>query len=141
MPSLGIDRHTGVILIGWPRVVQSLEVIMTTEIGERVQRRDFGTALPRLIDRPQNLDAVMDIYMATVEAIRPRLVRGHEYGEPCYEVSDIRVDFSAAGSPVIELDGIYYPEGHRGDFSISESRTARYLLADQGEGVLIRSAA
>ncbi|MBC6714793.1 baseplate assembly protein [Aurantimonas sp. DM33-3] len=121
-------------------MVQSLEVILTTEIGERVQRRDFGTELPRLIDRPQNLDAVMDIYMVTVEAIRPRLVRGHEYGEPCFAATNIQVDFATPASPGIYLDGAYYPEGHRGDFTIIENRTARFLLIDSGEGLLIRSA-
>ena len=42
MASLGINRFTGQLLADWDHVLQSVDVIFETEIGERVMLREFG---------------------------------------------------------------------------------------------------
>jgi len=123
MPSVGIDPRTGRVVVGWARTVQSLRKLITTELRSRVQRRDLGSPVPSLIDMPQNSESVMDLYMAIVEAIEPRLVNGHQYGEPCFEITNIGMDLSSPGAPAISVAGYEYPDGHLGDFSRRRNRS------------------
>ena len=124
MVSVGINRETGKVITGWPRTIQSIYTILSTELGDRVQRRDFGSGVPTLIDRPSNVEAVMDLYVAVAEALEPRLMNGRQYGEPCFALTRIQMKFSPTGETNIILDGIEYPNGHRGDFTPAQaSRT------------------
>jgi phage baseplate assembly protein W len=55
---------------------QSITDILTTPIGRRVMRRDYGSALFDLIDAPMNGETLVDVYAATAEALdrwEPRL--------------------------------------------------------------------
>ena len=125
MPSVGVDRNTGGIITGWARTSQSLATLVTTELRSRVERRDLGSNIPNLIDRPQSEEAVIDFYMAIAEAIEPRLVNGHIYGEPCFEVSELSIDMRTPGSPVIGITGVEYPDGHLGDFTKPKQRSLK----------------
>ncbi|SHE79204.1 hypothetical protein SAMN05444339_10275 [Loktanella atrilutea] len=64
-----MDRETGAVLTGWPAVLQSIGVILTTPIGSRVMRREFGSVLPELVDRPLNSSTILAIYAASADAI------------------------------------------------------------------------
>ena len=114
MTSVGIDRNTGAVLVGWPHVAQSIVTIVTTEIGERVQRRDFGSLVPALLDRPQNEETLMAFFMAIAEAIEPRRVRSSIYGEPRFQLMQIMVDVTTPGRVSIGMTGDYLPNGHKG---------------------------
>lgn len=50
----GMDRDTGAELSGVEHLRQSVADILTTPIGSRVLRRDYGSGLYDLIDRPFN---------------------------------------------------------------------------------------
>jgi phage baseplate assembly protein W len=128
MPSVGIHPETGKVIVGWERTSASLVKCITTELRSRVERRDFGSNVPNLLDKPQNDEAVMDFYMAVVEAIEPRFVNGRVYGEPCFELSDISLDLSDIANPVIALNGVEYPDAHLGDFT--KARKRRLDLSD-----------
>lgn len=84
-----MHRVTGAPLTGWAEVEQSIAVILTTPIGSRVMRREFGSEVMELIDRPMTADVVLALYVAVAYSIarwepRFRLV-GVEMAEPGHE--------------------------------------------------------
>lgn len=119
MPSLGsvgVDRRTGALLTGWDHVKQSIEVILTTPLGSRVMRRDFGSRLMALIDAPLNDRVILAAYSAIAEAI--------DRWEPRYKLETVTIDTAAAGYVTFNLTGTYFPRGHLGDFSDGSARVA-----------------
>lgn len=54
---------------GLNHVKQSVEDILTTPLNTRVMRRDYGSALFDLIDKPLNSETGLDIIAATAEAL------------------------------------------------------------------------
>ena len=111
MPSsAGLDRITGASLTGWEHVRQSIAVILTTPIGSRVMRREFGSEVMDLIDRPMTDRVIIAVYVATANA----LIKW----EPRFKLTRCEiVQAKADGSLFLELGGIYYPRGHLGDFT------------------------
>lgn len=73
----GMNAVTGRPLSGIHHIQQSLQDILTTPIGSRVMRRDYGSLLPELIDQPTNDVTLLQIYAAIVMAVikwEPRVV-------------------------------------------------------------------
>lgn len=66
----GLSRHSGTA-IAEPdaHLAQSITDILSTPIGSRVMRRDYGSDLPRLIDSPLNGETQVDLFQATAEAL------------------------------------------------------------------------
>ncbi len=116
-----INRQTGEPITGWPEVQQSLQVILSTELGERVLARRFGSSAGTLLDRPGNLPTIVDHFAAIADAIEPRLVNGSQYGEPRFDLARITPTGSESGMFQFELSGLYYPRGHLGDFATFEA--------------------
>lgn len=72
----GINAHTGQELSGIDHLRQSITDILTTPIGSRVMRRDYGSLVPALIDQPDNGATRVRVYAATATALmrwEPRL--------------------------------------------------------------------
>ncbi|WP_366655358.1 GPW/gp25 family protein [Fodinicurvata sp. EGI_FJ10296] len=72
----GMDAITGEPLAGTDHLAQSIRDILTTRVGTRVMRREYGSDLPRLVDAPLTPATVVDFYAATAKALRrwePRL--------------------------------------------------------------------
>lgn len=72
----GMDAVTGKPLAGRAHLRQSIDDILSTPIGSRVMRRDYGSALFELNDAPGNQLGRLRIFAATVDALRrwePRL--------------------------------------------------------------------
>ncbi|EYD71810.1 GPW/gp25 family protein [Limimaricola hongkongensis] len=95
-----MDRNDGQPLKGWPHVQQSIAVILMTPIGSRVMRRDFGSEVPLLIDRPMTSQVVLALYAAVADALarwepRFRLV-GVQMAQP-----------TASGAITIRVRGEY----------------------------------
>lgn len=65
----GMDRQTGRSLDGWPHIRQSVTDLLTTRVGTRVHRRDYGTAAMDLIDRPASAETVLDRFVAIADAL------------------------------------------------------------------------
>ncbi len=65
----GMNRTTGQPLDGVDHIRQSIADILTTPIGSRVMRRDYGSLLPELIDQPLNGATALRAYSATVVAL------------------------------------------------------------------------
>lgn len=50
-------------------ISQSVADILTTPLGSRVQRRDYGSLIPELIDAPVVKDTIVLLYAATATAL------------------------------------------------------------------------
>lgn len=65
----GMDRATGKAIDGSAHLAQSIADILTTPVGSRVMRRDYGSLLPALIDAPFNAATRIRLYAATAAAL------------------------------------------------------------------------
>jgi Bacteriophage baseplate protein W len=99
----GIDASTGKNISGLAHLRQSVRDILTTPIGTRVLRRDYGSRLPRLVDAPMNDATKLDMMAATYEAL--------ETWEPRLLLDQISVQHAAPGHALISLQGAYLPTG------------------------------
>lgn len=99
----GMNRSTGQMLSGVDHLRQSIEDILTTPIGSRVMRRDYGSRLYQLVDAPINRALLVEIYSATAEA----LIKW----EPRFELTRVRVENITVGEIQIGLEGVYIPDG------------------------------
>lgn len=71
-----ISRHSGFPIARDAHIGQSVQDILSTPIGSRVMRRDYGSDLPDLIDAPINGETMIHLVQATAEALdrwEPRL--------------------------------------------------------------------
>ncbi|MCP3967438.1 MAG: phage baseplate protein [Lentisphaerae bacterium] len=100
----GIDKNSGKSLSGLVHLKQSISDILTTPIGSRVMRREYGSRLPRLVDAPLNSQTLVDFYSATAEA----LIRW----EPRFRLISVKaLTVSELGRAELELTGEYLPDG------------------------------
>lgn len=88
---------TGKAISGVEHLRQSIADIITTPIGSRVMRRDYGSLVPSLIDSPQNPATTVRLYSAITSA----LMRW----EPRLRLSRLKLTHTAAGSAVLDLEG------------------------------------
>lgn len=65
----GMSRLFGAVLNGVEHIRQSITDILSTAIGTRVGRRDYGSLIPDLIDQPMTAANILRIYAATAVAI------------------------------------------------------------------------
>lgn len=99
----GTDSTSGKPLSGIAHLKQSIRDILTTPIGSRVMRRDYGSELFNLIDAPANRATVLDIMAAIVDALRK--------WEPRIYPQTVRVETYQPGHLIISLTALYIPEG------------------------------
>jgi uncharacterized protein len=110
----GINRMTGALLDGWPHVEQSINLLITTVLGQRVMRRNIGSRLPRLVDAPISPSTLIDFYAATAGVI--------DKWEPRFKLIRVTMDEADKGHLTIAAEGVYFPRGHLGDFSIQQPK-------------------
>ncbi|GAA0586946.1 GPW/gp25 family protein [Halomonas salifodinae] len=65
----GMNATSGRALDRLEHIRQSVSDILTTPIGSRVMRRDYGSLLPELIDQPLNEATALRAYSAAVVAL------------------------------------------------------------------------
>ena len=99
----GTDAITGKRLSGVEHLRQSIRDILTTPIGSRVMRRDYGSRLYRLVDAPITRETLVDLYAASAEALAT--------WEPRIEVEEVRATSVEPGRVVLSLLGRYLPDG------------------------------
>lgn len=99
----GTNASTGKQLAGLDHLRQSVRDILTTPLGSRVMRRDYGSRLPELVDAPMNGETVMDLYAATAEAL--------QNWEPRFQLTQVTMTSATPGAVVLDLTGIYKPDG------------------------------
>lgn len=99
----GTNAASGTRLGGIDHLRQSLRDILTTPIGTRVMRRDYGSRLFDLVDAPLNRGTLLQLYAATAEAIQK--------WEPRFKLLQVRIASAEAGRVELDLTGEYLPDG------------------------------
>lgn len=99
----GTNASTGKALAGIDHLRQSIRDILTTPIGSRVMRRDYGSRLFELVDAPINSTTLLDLYAATAEALAR--------WEPRFKLTQVRAQSASPGRVVLDLTGEYLPDG------------------------------
>ncbi|MEX5581454.1 GPW/gp25 family protein [Pseudomonas lurida] len=93
-----MNRETGGAISELGHIGQSITDILTTRIGTRMMRREYGSLLPELVDHPFNDATRLRVYAGTVMALMRWETR----------ISLRRVQFLGAnlqGQSVLELEG------------------------------------
>ena len=98
-----MNAETGRALSGIDHLRQSVRDILTTPIGSRVMRREYGSVLFELLDAPLSRALLADIYAASAEAL--------DRWEPRYRLVRVRAAEAAAGHIALDLEGTYLPTG------------------------------
>ena len=101
---IGTDSATGKRLEGLAHLRQSIRDILTTPLGSRVMRRDYGSRLFELVDAPLTPGLLVEIYAATAEALAQWEPRFHLLKVAAASVGD-------AGKVSLTLEGRYLPDG------------------------------
>ena len=73
----GMSSSTGAAIEGDEHLQQSVEDILTTPIGSRLMRRDYGSPLFELVDAPTTPSVVQQFFAAVAVALHrwePRLL-------------------------------------------------------------------
>jgi phage baseplate assembly protein W len=99
----GVNAADGTRLGGVDHLRQSIQDILTTPIGTRVMRRDYGSRLYRLVDAPLNRGTLLQLYAATAQAIRK--------WEPRFKLTKVRIASAEPGRVELDLTGNYLPDG------------------------------
>ncbi|MCO5082654.1 MAG: baseplate assembly protein [Rhizobiaceae bacterium] len=117
----GVDAETGMLLTGWAHCVQSIDKCVRTRLASRVMHRHLGSFVPHLQDENADPETIFQVYVAIAEALNDP-----DGGEPGFSMQAIQlVRGGRDGRFVFIMDGIYFPLGHVGDFSVRELRSAR----------------
>ena len=101
----GLSADNGKRLEDLDHLRQSIQDILTTPIGSRVMRRDYGSRLFELVDRPVGPELNTDIRVAVSEAL--------DRWEPRLRLITVDVGDMTPGHATLELVGEYLPDGKR----------------------------
>jgi len=99
----GMSTNTGKGLGQINHLKQSVRDILTTSIGSRVMRRDYGSRLFEIIDSPTNEDQKTEIYAAVAEAL--------DKWEPRFKLQQTTLVEIEPGRIVLELRGVFLLDG------------------------------
>ena len=104
-----MNRNTGRAVAGLEHLRQSVADILTTPVGSRVMRRDYGSLVPELIDQPDNEATQVRLFSAVAGA----LMRW----EPRLRLSRVATARDAAkpGAVVLTIEGVYLNEYSRAE--------------------------
>ena len=97
MKYIGLNKHSGKPISDAAHLAQSVSDILTTPIGSRVMRREYGSYLFALIDQPANPAGLMRLRAAAAHA----LMRW----EKRLKLSSITTEISAVGEVMITITG------------------------------------
>ena len=93
-----MNRETGAAISELDHIRQSIPDILTTRIGTRIMRREYGSLIPELVDHPFNDATRLRVYAAVVMA----LMRW----EPRISLSSVQfIGANLQGQSVLEFEG------------------------------------
>jgi len=102
----GMSCTTGRALEGFDHLRQSISDILSTPVGTRVHRRDYGSDIPRLVDRPMNSSLATELVAAAATAL--------DRWEPRLKLERVTVNrVTANGQVELSLVGYYLLNGRR----------------------------
>lgn len=92
---IGMNRHTGSVLVGDAHLAQSITDILSTPKGTLVMQRAYGSDLPDILDQPLNGATTIDAFLAIAEAL--------DIWEPRVSIERIEIVTARAGYAQIDL--------------------------------------
>lgn len=96
---IGMDRRTGQPVSGLAHLRQSIEDILSTPIGSRRMRPEYGSKIRRFVDLPVN-----DGWKSAVQA---EVARSLSRWEPRLRLERVRVIAVLNGQVTLQLTGTY----------------------------------
>ncbi|MCD5977214.1 GPW/gp25 family protein [Pseudomonas quasicaspiana] len=96
---IGMDRRTGLPISGVEHLRQSIEDILSTPIGSRRMRPEYGSQIRRFVDLPVN-----DGWKSAVQA---EVARALSRWEPRLKLERVRVVAVVGGKITLQLSGQY----------------------------------
>ena len=96
-----MDRATGLAISELAHLRQSMGDILTTPIGSRVMRHEYGSQVPMLVDQPDNRITELRLLSAAASALmrwEPRLALSN---------IDIERDPATPGRALVTVQGSY----------------------------------
>lgn len=119
---VGINRHTGKVLTDLPQVEQSVGVIWSTRLTERILLRVFGSEIPAIFTKPltpSNLLKFWTLVILSIELWEKRLkVIKISYPSATNSKAALR-----AGAFGCEITAEYRPRAYQGDFTVERTIT------------------
>ncbi|NKC14063.1 MAG: hypothetical protein GKR94_18320 [Gammaproteobacteria bacterium] len=100
----GMNAQTGRALAGLDHLRQSVNDILTTYVGSRVERRVYGSRLFAKVDAPGTSATLIGLYADVAEALTQ--------WEPRFRVRRVRhTGVTAAGRALLNIEGEYLVDG------------------------------
>lgn len=99
---VGLDRNAGRAMTGIEHLRQSIADILTTPVGSRVMRPDYGSHLPRVVDLPVN--------KGWISAVQAEVARALGRWEPRLKLQRITVVSVIDGKVNLTIAGEYRGE-------------------------------
>jgi len=108
MNVIGMNAATGKSMGETEHIRQSIRDILTTRLGTRCMRRDYGSIVPELIDQPGNPATQLRLMAATVMAVirwEPRVLTPRTQfsidmgGKGIRDMEGVRRDGPRSGRP------------------------------------------
>ncbi|KJK20360.1 GPW/gp25 family protein [Pseudomonas sp. NPDC087612] len=96
---IGMDRRSGQPLSGIAHLRQSIEDILTTPLGSRRMRPEYGSKLRRFVDLPVN--------EGWKSAVQAEVARALGRWEPRLKLERVRVTAVVGGQVTLQLTGVY----------------------------------
>lgn len=96
---IGVDRRTGQSLSGIAHVRQSIEDILSTPLGSRRMRPEYGSNLRRFVDLP--------VTGGWKSAVQAEVARALLRWEPRLKLEQVQVVSVVAGQITFQLTGQY----------------------------------
>lgn len=95
---IGTNAATGKRLNGMAHLAQSIADILTTPVGTRLMRHDYGSMLPELIDQPFNGTTKLRMFGAVAVAL--------QRWEPRITLTRIGIEAgNSPGSLALQIEG------------------------------------
>ena len=99
----GMNINTGRSIEDMEHLRQSITNILSTPIGSRIMRRDYGSRLFKRLDAPLTGELLAEIYADVVDAL-------FSY-EPRFEVTNVSVVSMDQGHLILDVTGKYLITG------------------------------
>lgn len=99
----GLSNTTGNAIAGLDHLRQSAADILTTPAESRVMRREYGSRLFTLVDKPLTPAGRLQVFAAAADALAR--------WEPRFSLTRIKMVRGDEGGTVLDMAGRYLPEG------------------------------
>lgn len=103
---IGMSRTSGKALSGIDHLRQRIADVLTTPLGTRIMRRNYGSRVFELIDNPANERFKVEMTMAVYEAFK-NPVNG------LFDVvlTGVNITADSSGQSFVDIEGKYLPSG------------------------------